>query len=183
MSDIEKYFRSLDRKYWYSLPIENKVGLGIASGTLAGFIVAGHKLFVDDLHPRDMTEAGDSKVVQTYLQRAVAARKIPPPVVRSKLITENMALFAAAGGLYALGDSISFILRGKDDFFNAAVGGAFAGSLRGLKFGSVQSAISGALIAGTAMAFVSYGSQEGTGEPYVIPPKVSIFDSETSRTE
>ncbi len=57
-----------------------------------------------------------------------------PALKKTGRIMMNYGLtFAAIGGIFAFTESVAASIRGKDDFWNSALGGAAAGSVLGLR--------------------------------------------------
>lgn len=74
------------------------------------------------------------------------------------------ATFAFVGAAFAAGECISENMRGKKDFWNAAVGGAFSGAVVGLRVGRLGVGIgaASALAAASAGVELTGGKWRGT---------------------
>lgn len=91
------------------------------------------------------------------------------------------ATYAALGGVYTGVEALAEDMRGKHDLWNRVIGGAAAGSLVGLRTGSVY-ASGGAAFACGVVAF-AIGALGGTIGPVNNPGlarREAIYKAETS---
>ncbi|KAG1171984.1 hypothetical protein G6F70_007590 [Rhizopus microsporus] len=74
----------------------------------------------------------------------------------------TIAIFAAMGGIFTLGECVAKDIRKEDDALNAAIGGCAAGFLAGVRTHSFgKMALGCAAIGGSMYAFESTGGLKG----------------------
>jgi import inner membrane translocase subunit TIM22 len=97
----------------------------------------------DTLLFKTASAAGSSFLAGTILGAITAAWQDVPAVERNvalpalkktgRIMMNYGLTFAAIGGIFAFTESVAASIRGKDDFWNSALGGAAAGSVLGLR--------------------------------------------------
>ncbi|KAI8065741.1 hypothetical protein BC940DRAFT_303474 [Gongronella butleri] len=71
----------------------------------------------------------------------------------------TVALFAAMGGIFTLGECAAKDIRGEDDPINAAIGGCAAGLVAGVKTGSIAKMCAACAGIGATMYAYEYSGQ------------------------
>jgi import inner membrane translocase subunit TIM22 len=98
-----------------------------------------------------------------------------PALKKTGRIMMNYGLtFAAIGGIFAFTESVAASIRGKDDFWNSALGGAAAGSVLGLRAGKLPVGVGAAAALAAVAVIVDAGGQRArtpTGREYLPYPR------------
>jgi len=104
---------------------------------------------------RSATMTGGAGLLMAAVQNTVARENIGAFGVFTRF-GATCALFAAMGGTYAFVSTASANLRQKNDPYNNALGGFFAGALVGLRKRSMPSVLGNGLALGVVLAGVQY---------------------------
>ncbi|KAM0716091.1 hypothetical protein Q7P37_008605 [Cladosporium fusiforme] len=138
----------------------------------------------DDYHPKDavgsaikatLVTGGAGAFIST-IQNTLTKQNVGAFGVFTRS-GSTIGIFAAMGGAYMFSKDAAANLRQKDDSYNSAIGGAFAGSMLGLKFRSAPSVFGYGAALSIALAAFTYTGGKLTG--YERDPAVD----EVSRKE
>jgi len=132
-------------------------------------------------HPKDAVKAGINGAMivgaaggmVSAIQNTLTKRNVSAWGVFTRT-GSTIAIFTAVGGTYEFASLASANLREKDDSLNPAIGGFLAGSVLGLRFGSVPAVLGfGAL---TAVVLGAYDYSGGALTGYKRDKEIDEFE-------
>jgi import inner membrane translocase subunit TIM22 len=138
----------------------------------------------DTLLFKTASAAGSSFLAGTILGAITAAWQDVPAVERNvalpalkktgRIMMNYGLTFGAIGGIFAVTEAVAGSVRGENDFWNSALGGAAAGSVLGIRAGKLPVGIGAAAALAAVAVIVDAGGQRArtpTGREYLPFPR------------
>lgn len=155
-----------------------RIGDGAIPGTVAGFSIGAARAYLES---RTVAEKSAEKIATAMSAKtppsAAALRALKPKPLPALFATT--AVYAALGGTYTGVEAIAEGMREKKDMWNKVIGGAAAGSLVGLRTGSVKmSAMASFTCAFVAFFIEAAGGTLGPVDDPSLARREAIYKAE-----